>query len=55
MQIMKSDAFFAAYVLCRSLVRGPDYIDAMTDPETYAKPAESMEASCADGEDEPVG
>ena len=32
---MKKDAFFVAYVLCASLVRGPEYIDAMTDPHTY--------------------
>ncbi len=45
MQIMKSDAFFAAYVLCRSLMRGPEYIDAITDPKTYTSSGETLEAS----------
>ena len=35
MQRMKKDAFCLAYVLCESLIRGPEYIDAMTDPQTY--------------------
>ena len=35
MQRMKSNAFLVAYVLCESLLRGPEYIDAITDPQTY--------------------
>ena len=41
---MKKDAFFVAYVLCESLVRGPEYIDAMTDPQTYQNAGEELEA-----------
>lgn len=45
MQRMKGEAFFVAYVLCESLKRGPQYIDAMTDPQTYSCRAEDA-SSC---------
>jgi len=43
---MNGKSFIIAYLLCRSLVREPGYIDAMTDPSTYAdKSEETLEAS----------
>ncbi len=44
MQLMNREAFLVAYLLCESLVRGPEYIDAMTDPQTYQNAGEDLEA-----------
>ena len=44
MKLMNRDAFFVAYVLCESLVRGPEYIDAMTDPKTDPHTGGDLEA-----------
>ncbi len=50
MRLMRRDAFLVAYLLCRSLVRGPEYVDAMTDPKTYAGRGGSESRESSGGE-----